>query len=598
MAAVTSLAQNLFLVPEVHNHIVQFYNDDERLSKVVGDFLAAGLEAGEPVVVIATPDHRDAFQEQLRVRGFDVEGAAATGQLMMLDARATLATFMVGGQPDWDAFRRHVGGTLEKVSAANQGRRIRAYGEMVDLLWRDGQRSAAIHLEQLWNDLRRTHSFSLLCAYVMGNFYRDTDREQFELICRTHSHVVPAESYVDAADPADRLRQITLLQQRALALETELQERLLREQALRVALEERRQAQEALQRSQQELQDFVENAAEGLHQVDGSGIVQWANQAELDLLGYRRDEYVGHHISEFHADQDVINDILARLSRNESLHGYEARLKAKDGSIRHVLINSNVFHRDGEFIHTRCFTRDITDRKRAEDEARLRYEFEQQLLGIVSHDLRNPINAIMMSASLARARTTDDRLVKTLTRITSSAERAARIVADLLDLTQARLGGGLPIEREPTNIHDVAQAVVDEIGAAHPEREFAVRHEGDGEGHWDGDRLAQALSNLVSNAIDHGTPETPISVASRGQNGQVILSVHNQGMPIPERILCDIFAPFKRGVGRQRTSKSLGLGLFIVDRIVAAHGGQVVCRSTESEGTTFEMVLPRGPESS
>ena len=131
-------------------------------------------------------------------------------------------------------------------------------------------------------------------------------------------------------------------------------------------ISERRRADEALRRSQAELKDFVENSALGLHWVGPDGIILWANQAELDLLGYRRDEYVGRHIAEFHADPAAIEAILERLGRNEQLYNYEARLRCKDGSIRHVLISSNVYFEDGEFIHTRCFTSDITERKQAE----------------------------------------------------------------------------------------------------------------------------------------------------------------------------------------------------------------------------------------
>ncbi len=129
---------------------------------------------------------------------------------------------------------------------------------------------------------------------------------------------------------------------------------------------ERRLADETLRRSEAELKDFVEKAVIGLHWVDADGIILWANQAELDLLGYRRDEYLGRHIAEFHVDPATIEDILERLSRNEQVPNYEARLRCKDGSIRHVLISSNVYFADQKFIHTRCFTNDITERKQAE----------------------------------------------------------------------------------------------------------------------------------------------------------------------------------------------------------------------------------------
>ena len=111
----------------------------------------------------------------------------------------------------------------------------------------------------------------------------------------------------------------------------------------------------------EELTDFIENASIPLHWVDGQGIVIWANQAELDALGYTKEEYIGAHISNFHADQEIIDDILKRLVDNETLQNYKAKLKCKDGTIKHVLISSNVRRKDGKFIHTRCFTRDVTE---------------------------------------------------------------------------------------------------------------------------------------------------------------------------------------------------------------------------------------------
>ncbi|MDQ6735949.1 MAG: PAS domain-containing protein [Nitrospirota bacterium] len=134
-------------------------------------------------------------------------------------------------------------------------------------------------------------------------------------------------------------------------------------------------------RSSEESHDFIdlfENGAIGLHFVGPDGIILNANQAELDFLGYSQDEYIGHHIAEFHVDAPVIEDILARLSRKDILKNFEARLRAKNGSVKHVLITSNVLWKHDNFIHTRCFTRDITDRKRVEEEReRLICELQQ-----------------------------------------------------------------------------------------------------------------------------------------------------------------------------------------------------------------------------
>jgi len=150
---------------------------------------------------------------------------------------------------------------------------------------------------------------------------------------------------------------------------------------------ERRRAEETLRRRERELADFVENATIGLHWVGGDGTIIWANKAELDLLGYRREEYFGHHIAEFHADQEVINNILQRLTGDEALHDYESPMRCKDGTIKHVLINSSVFRENGEFVHTRCFTRDVTERKQAEDELQKAHEELEERVKQRTHEL-------------------------------------------------------------------------------------------------------------------------------------------------------------------------------------------------------------------
>ncbi|MDQ6800048.1 MAG: PAS domain S-box protein [Acidobacteriota bacterium] len=308
---------------------------------MVADFLAGGLLAGEPTIVIATPEHRAGFTASLTAKHLDVNTAIASGQLTLLDAHETLALFMVGNAPDETRFKAVIGAVIAKSSNVWKGALVRAYGEMVDVLWRDGNHDAAIRLEELWNDLAHAHTFSLLCAYPMGNFLKESHSAGFDAVCRTHQEIFPAETEHPAA------------------LRAEVEHRKELEKTLREALSARR-------RAEKELKDFVENAPVGLHWVGADGTILWANQAELDLLGFSRNEYIGHNITDFHADRKVIDNILERLTKGEELHDVEARLRAKDGSIKHVVISSNVLFEEGRFIHTRCFTRDVTDKKRAE----------------------------------------------------------------------------------------------------------------------------------------------------------------------------------------------------------------------------------------
>jgi PAS domain S-box-containing protein len=164
---------------------------------------------------------------------------------------------------------------------------------------------------------------------------------------------------------------------------------------------ERKQADEALRHAEQSLRDFVENASVGMHWVGPDGIILWANRTELEMLGVTPEEYIGRHIAEFHADKHKIDDILERLTNGETLRNYEARLRCKDGSIREVLINSNVLWEDNKFVHTRCLTRDITDRKQAEQR-------EKNLALEVDHRAKNLLGLVQATVRLTNGDTVED----------------------------------------------------------------------------------------------------------------------------------------------------------------------------------------------
>jgi hypothetical protein len=174
-----------------HFHGVRFYEDKASLCRTVADFLGEGFASSQPALVIATPQHREALLLELRSRAVDVDTLEAAGDLVLLDARQVLASFMVDGTPDAVLFNTHLTAAIDRVCRGRKNCTIRAYGEMVDVLWQDGFTTAAIRLEMLWNQLAMTHDFSLLCGYAMGSFYKDAGMRD---ICALHSHVVPAES--------------------------------------------------------------------------------------------------------------------------------------------------------------------------------------------------------------------------------------------------------------------------------------------------------------------------------------------------------------------------------------------------------------------
>jgi signal transduction histidine kinase len=475
------LGDHFIANPTAHSHGLQFYDSDEFLFDTVGRFLGAGLLAGDRLVVIATTEHRTGLMD--RLGSFDVDRAISEGQLLMLDAHQTLAAFMIGDAPDPELFRQTISRIFKPIGQSHPNARIRAYGEMVDLLWRDGNSRAAVRLEELWNDIGNDHAFSLLCAHVMGNFYREDEAAPFMEVCRAHSRVIPTESFSAVSDGQARLPEISILQQRTRALETEIAHRKELEGALRDALHERSRVEEELR---------------------------------------------------------------AWIKREQAAR---ERAQANDA-------------------------------------------YKEMLLGILGHDLRDPLSSILTTAQLMKRGELAADSATRVDRIASSAIRMSRMIDQLLDAMRVRLGVGIPVNRrQEHDLVPIVKKIVDELRAANPGRLIEVQASGPFLAHLDPDRFEQVISNLVGNALNHGDSSRPVTVAVVLRDGEVRLSVHNFGPPIDPALLPSLFDPFKRG-DRHDRSKGLGLGLYIADRIVGAHAGRIEVHSAVDVGTRFEVVLP------
>jgi PAS domain S-box-containing protein len=337
---------------EQHSHTVQLYVEDSSLVDTLGRFIAPVLQGGEAAVIVATPEHRLALARNLAAQGVDISEAARQGRYIALDAAETLSLFTLEGWPEPARFAECLGGVLTRArgAAVNPHSPVAVFGEMVALLWAEGKFEAALQLEQLWNDLSRTQSFHLRCAYSVGAFGTE-EEAPFLRLCGEHTRVLPVGSAAPEVDREELSRVGALWHQKA---------------SLEVEMAGRKKLRTALQYRESELADLLENGAEGVQRTGPDQRVLWANKALLRLLGYTSEEYLGRCFGDFFVDATTANDFWARLMDRQEVYGFPAEIRCKDGSSRHVLIQSNGLWEGDRFVHTRTFIHDVTERMQME----------------------------------------------------------------------------------------------------------------------------------------------------------------------------------------------------------------------------------------
>jgi signal transduction histidine kinase len=235
---------------------------------------------------------------------------------------------------------------------------------------------------------------------------------------------------------------------------------------------------------------------------------------------------------------------------------------------------------------------DISMRLAEEAELRAALQFRDRILGVLSHDVRNPLAIILTAAAILerQLKGDDEKRRAVVRRIAENANRIERMVRDLLDYTRTRQGRGVPIEVRDADVLELCREAVADMQVLHPDRTLEITASGDTRVSLDPDRAAQVISNLLGNALLHGAPGAPVRITVRGEEKGVVLEVHNDGNPIPQEMLSRIFEPFERAAA---DGKGLGLGLYIAQQIVQAHGGTISVRSDAGDGTTFSVVWPR-----
>jgi PAS domain S-box-containing protein len=322
--------------------------------------------------------------------------------------------------------------------------------------------------------------------------------------------------------------------------------------------------------------------------------------------GERRWIVFSHSVTR-HADWQIQYIIKTGIDRTESkqatdvLRSSAARLGAHAVEVEHLYddarrVTDDLREANQHMVSATIRAQESTEKMaaallRAEEsqrELRAIAELRERFIGIVSHDLRNPLGAIALATDVMLHRGRLDGVdQQAVARIVASSARMTRMILQLLDFTRVRLGGGIPLEAKPIDLRDVYRDVVEEFGTA-----VRLEVEGDVTGSWDPDRLTEALSNIARNAVEHAAPGTPVVARAHVEGAEVVVEISNQGEPIPPELIPFIFDPFRRGKRDRLAGGNLGLGLYIAKQIALASRGTLDARCGDGE-TTFVMRLPR-----
>ena len=555
------------------DHVVHFYDDEATRQVSVADFLTQGLESDEQLVVIATPENWQAFHGHLSERGQLVDRALRSGRITVHEARQTLASFMRRGRPEPATFERVLTNILDRA-ARPLHRPLRLYGEMVDLLCRDGHSEAAVELERLWGGLGQRRNLSLFCGYAIESL-ATVDDGLFAQICAEHSRVVLPE--IERAPAYARLRKIS-------------------------DAERRRKEAEGFRLLVESVKDYA------IYMLDPRGVVTTWNAGAERIKGYRASEIIGSHFSRFYPEGDVRAgkcecglEGAERDGRFED-EGYRVR---KDGSRfwANVIITA-LRDESGRLVGFAKVTRDLTEQRKAEQDrlmllhAQETSRIKDEFLATISHELRTPLCAILGWATLLAKDVHDPRLAKGIETIRRNAHTQSRIIDDVLDVARI-VSGKLSIEPRSVDLVGIVQGGVEGMRPAAeakglklvvglPSAALSM--------HGDATRLEQVVWNLLSNAVKFtpsgGTVAVSLELAEAGAR----LVVSDTGCGIEADFLPRVFERFSQGdASSARRAGGLGLGLALARHLIERHGGEITVSSPGRDGgAVFTVVFPAG----
>lgn len=552
-----------------HEHFVQLYESDDFLIESVAEFIGTGLAQGDVGLVIATHAHRVGVEQLLRSRRGGSEADLCDGYIA-LDAAEILDQFMVDGMPDADRFNAVVGALI--THAVSQGRHVSAFGEMVALLWEQGQPAAAIRLEALWNDLRAEYPhFTLCCAYPMRNFVGESKRSLFTEMCAQHSHVVPDESYTALDSVEERMRAISSLQQKARSLDYETRERLVAEERLRV---------------------MAEAMPQKIYTARPDGAIDYLNPQWARFTGLRFEAIRGWGWTQFIHPDDLDKNL--RLWRSSLASGepfyIEHRFRRADGVYCwHMTRAIPMRDTDGAITMWAGSSTDIDEQKQLEQR-------KNAFISMASHELKTPVTSLKGFTQILQRRlrqqNADPSTLLFVDRMDAQLRRMTNLISDLLDLSKMQTGA-LSIQETLFDLDALVRETVENVQAISVTHTIRVEGATRATIHGDPDRIGQALTNVLANAIKYSPDADTVIVHLRADDAWAEIAVQDFGLGIAEKYHERIFDQFfQANDAADGTFPGLGIGLYIAHTFVARHGGRLWVESAPGAGSLFRFTLP------
>lgn len=553
--------------PGAGEHFVQFYEADDYLLNSLYDFASTALNAGDACIVIATEAHRTELAARLQAGGVDLAAANASRKFFALDAGETLAKFMVNGSPEPQRFTRVIkpiiGGIVQGPRPAH------VFGEMVALLWLEGNHGAAIRLEELWNDfMREIRSFALFCAYPARAFAGEVYGEPFGEICQCHARVIPDESYTYLSSPDERLRAITLLQQKANSLQAEIAEQ---------------------RRLEARYRQLFDSNLIGVFVSDFSGTFLDANDAFLNLLGYTRAELLAGAIRrdtltppEF---RSLSQDALHALQTTGRSNPYEKEYLHKNGRRIPVLVAVTRIEQSDTCIG---FVLDISERKE-------RDKRKDEFISMASYELKTPVTSLKGFLGILQRHPTireDEKAQYYITRMDSQIDKLTHLINDLLDISKMNVGR-ITYREDHFSLDELLAEIVENVQETTQTHRLVLEGQTQARIFGDRDRIGQVLTNLLNNAIKYSPLADRVLIHANREPDRILVCVRDFGIGIDPAHQQRIFERFYQVTDSDaKTYPGLGIGLYICSVIVKRHGGKLWVESTKGEGSTFYFTLP------